>query len=153
MDSPLRHLLNAKSIFMSWLWSVFNKVNDWVPKTKISLSPENINEEKKSFIFPPIKPLLEVYLYHVLNPDEFLRNITATPKLAQIGPFVYSQKFERTEPNWNIKNQTIKYGVRKTYFFHEDLSVANEDLKITTLNLPVLSSLAQMVYGKKDFIF
>ena len=82
-----------------------------------------------------------------------MRNKTATPKLAQIGPFVYSQKFERTEPNWNLKDQTIKYGVRKTYFFHEDLSVANEDLKITTLNLPVLSSLAQMVYGKKDFIF
>ena len=50
-------------------------------------------------------------------------------------------------------NQTITYGVRKTYFFHENLSVANEDLKITTLNLPVLSSLAQMVYGKRIVLF
>ena len=78
-----------------------------------------------------------------------MRNKTSTPKLAQIGPFVYSQKFERTEPNWNKDDLTIKYGLIKTYFFREDLSVASEDLKITTLNLPVLSSLAQMVYGKK----
>ena len=26
---PLRHLLNAKALFMSWQRSVFNEVNDW----------------------------------------------------------------------------------------------------------------------------
>ena len=35
---PLRHLLNAKPLFMSWQWSAFNEVNDWAPKESISMT-------------------------------------------------------------------------------------------------------------------
>lgn len=94
---------------------------------------------------PPITPHFKVFFLNLTNPDEVFNGI-AKPKLQEVGPYTYHQKWIKQNISWH-GNGTISYKTRKVFTYMEHLSCAgcNEsgDL-ITTLNVPVLSAYHQM---------
>lgn len=64
---------------------------------------------------PPVIPRLHVYIYNVTNADEFLNN-GEKPVLDELGPYVYSQHWEKVEIKFN-ENDTVSYKIRKQYVF------------------------------------
>lgn len=66
---------------------------------------------------PPVVPHMNIYIYNVTNADEFLNN-GDKPILQELGPYVYLQKWDKTNIKFN-DNGTVSYNVRKRFEFSE----------------------------------
>lgn len=64
---------------------------------------------------PPVTPRLQIYIYNVTNADEFLNN-GEKPDLQELGPYVYLQRWEKTDIKFN-DNGTVTYKIKKTFVF------------------------------------
>lgn len=64
---------------------------------------------------PPVVPRMQIYIYNVTNADEFLNN-GDKPVLQELGPYVYTQRWEKTDIKFN-DNGTVSYRVKKTFVF------------------------------------
>uniref|UniRef100_A0A0C9R2F4 Scavenger receptor class B member 1 n=1 Tax=Fopius arisanus TaxID=64838 RepID=A0A0C9R2F4_9HYME len=103
-----------------------------------------LKEGGRSFVWwqaPPAVPHLRVYIYNVTNADEFL-NDGDKPILQELGPYVYIQKWDKTNITFN-HNGTVTYYVRKRYTFSEELSSGSEDDLVVVPNVPMLSATSQ----------
>ncbi|KAK0070658.1 hypothetical protein PV325_000260, partial [Microctonus aethiopoides] len=67
---------------------------------------------------PPVVPRMNIYIYNVTNADEFLNN-GAKPILQELGPYIYIQKWDKTNVTFN-GNGTVTYNVRKRFVFSEN---------------------------------
>lgn len=93
---------------------------------------------------PPVEPRMSVYLFNLTNPREFSRG--EKPKFREIGPYVYNERWEKIVIGFN-DNGTVTYHPTKQFFFNEALSTGSEDDIIQTLNIPLMSAVAQMKYA------
>jgi len=94
---------------------------------------------------PPIIPHLKVYFFNLTNPDEVFNGISK-PRLLEVGPYVYHQKWIKQNISWHT-NGTISFKTRKVFTFIPSLSCAACDElndRITTLNVPALAAYHQM---------
>jgi len=79
-----------------------------------------LQEGGRTFNFwkaPPVVPRLEVYIYNVTNADEFLNN-GEKPALQELGPYVYLQRWEKADIEFN-ENGTVTYKIKKSFVFNE----------------------------------
>ncbi|XP_008558035.1 scavenger receptor class B member 1 isoform X1 [Microplitis demolitor] len=90
---------------------------------------------------PPVVPHMNIYIYNVTNADEFLNN-GDKPILQELGPYVYVQKWDKTNIKFN-DNGTVSYNVRKRFVFSEELSSGTEDDLVVVPNVPMLSATSQ----------
>lgn len=90
---------------------------------------------------PPVTPHMNIYIYNVTNADEFLNN-GDKPILQELGPYVYLQKWDKTNITFN-ENGTVTYNLRKIFYFSEELSVGSEDDLVVVPNVPMLSATTQ----------
>ncbi|KAK0166886.1 hypothetical protein PV327_004357 [Microctonus hyperodae] len=89
---------------------------------------------------PPVVPRMNIYIYNVTNADEFLNN-GAKPILEELGPYIYIQKWDKTNVVFN-GNGTVTYNVRKRFVFSEESSGSEDDLVVVP-NVPMLSATSQ----------
>lgn len=77
---------------------------------------------------PPVVPRMQIYIYNVTNADEFLNN-GEKPALQELGPYVYTQHWEKTDIKFN-DNGTVTYKVKKTFVYAPvSLRWRNRDLR------------------------
>ena len=92
-----------------------------------------------SWLNLPIQLRTNFYLFNLVNPDEFVHN-GALPEFEEIGPFVYDEI--RIKENVTLNsNGTISYRERRRFFFNSDLSVQNDSVQITSINMVIVTSL------------
>ncbi|KAF2363795.1 CD36 family, partial [Trinorchestia longiramus] len=105
------------------------------------LSPNSPTIE--SFIEPSVPFQQAFYFFNVTNADEIL--IGKKPRVEEVGPFFYEEKFQRQDINWNVMKSSVSYRKNSTFRFVPDKSAGlSEDTLITTVN-PIMLTLAAMV--------
>ena len=87
----------------------------------------------------PLPIYQRFYFFNVSNAIEIERS-GAKPNLVEIGPFTYRSKWEKTNIIY-YDNGTVSYNEKKTYYFVPELSFADENVNITTLNAPLAATL------------
>lgn len=92
----------------------------------------------KSWKSPPVTPLLRLYFFNFTNPDGFLAG--EKPKLREVGPYVYRQKWQKENVRWFDGGEEVEYEQTKTFHFAPDLSVGTEDDIVTLPNVPMIVS-------------
>jgi len=93
---------------------------------------------------PPISPHFKVYFWNLTNPVDFFDG-KSLPKLNEIGPYTYRQKWLKQNISW-YENGTISYRTRKIFTFSasESCSGCNDELdNVTTINVPAISAYHQ----------
>jgi len=106
-------------------------------KMVLSTTSENF----KMWEDPPINPHLKVYFFNLTNAEAVFGG-KERPKLVEVGPYTYTQKWTKQNITWH-KNGTLSYRTRKIFTFNESLScgTCNDKLdEVTTLDVPALSA-------------
>ena len=107
------------------------------------------SEVYKNWLDPPVPIYMDLYLFNLLNPEEFVKN-GHKPVFAEVGPFVYKEI--RTKENIvNNNNYTITYNERRQFFFVRELSAHDENYNITTINMAALTIINYLRY-KPNFM-
>lgn len=93
------------------------------------------------WINPPVKPFVSIYPFNYTNIDDIIK-YGNTPVVQELGPFVYREKVERINVEFN-KNGTVTYQEKRSSEFVPELSKGNpEHLTISVPNLPLISALS-----------
>ncbi|XP_048487843.1 scavenger receptor class B member 1 isoform X2 [Plutella xylostella] len=96
---------------------------------------------------PPVRPFIKVYVYNVTNADDFLNN-GSKPILDELGPYVYSQEWEKVNITDN-ENGTLSFHYKRTYTFRPDLSAGPDDDAVVVPNIPMLSATSQSKHAAR----
>ncbi|XP_014479622.1 PREDICTED: scavenger receptor class B member 1 [Dinoponera quadriceps] len=96
---------------------------------------------------PPVVPRMQLYIYNVTNADEFLNN-GEKPALQELGPYVYTQHWEKTDIKFN-DNGTVTYKVKKTFVYAPELSTGSEEDLVVVPNVPMLSATSQSKHAAR----
>ncbi|KAL0858700.1 hypothetical protein ABMA27_011182 [Loxostege sticticalis] len=96
---------------------------------------------------PPVRPFVRVYVYNVTNADEFLNN-GSKPILDELGPYVYSEEWEKVNITDN-ENGTLSFHYRRTYTFQPELSAGPDDDAVVVPNIPMLSATSQSKHAAR----
>ncbi|XP_014290616.2 sensory neuron membrane protein 2, partial [Halyomorpha halys] len=101
-----------------------------------TLALENGTEAWDRFVNTPIPLILNVYFFTLDNPEAILRG--ETPKLSQVGPYVYREKWEKVDIRVDDEKDTISYRQKIDFVFDQELSgnLSDKD-KVTMIN-PVI---------------
>ena len=100
----------------------------------------NTSENFQIWEDPPIYPHFKVYFFNLTNPKAVFDGLEK-PKLVEVGPYTYRQKWLRWNVTWH-HNGTISYKTRKVFTFTPSESCPSclEHDNITTLNVPAISA-------------
>ncbi|XP_050678268.1 lysosome membrane protein 2 isoform X1 [Leptidea sinapis] len=96
---------------------------------------------------PPVRPFVRVYVYNVTNADEFLNN-GSKPILDELGPYVYSEEWEKVNITDN-ENGTLSFHYRRSYTFMPELSAGPDDDSVVVPNIPMLSATSQSKHAAR----
>ena len=108
---------------------------------EIPLLPDS--QVTKAWINPPVRPLLRLYFFNTTNPDGFLRG--EKPILAEVGPYVYEERWNKMGVEWGEAGDVVRYKLKKTFMFRQDLSSPRtEDDRVTLPNVPLFVSVRVM---------
>jgi len=96
---------------------------------------------------PGISPHFKVYFFNLTNPEAVFEG-TEKPKLVEVGPYTFRQKWLKQNITWH-DNGTISYKTRKVFTFtpKESCPGCLEKDMITTVNVPAISAY-QKIHGK-----
>jgi len=84
---------------------------------------------------------LQVYFFNLTNAEAVFKGLEK-PKLVEVGPYTYTQKWTKQNITWH-ENGTVSYRTRKIFTFNKTMScgTCNDKLdEVTTLNVPALSA-------------
>jgi len=101
---------------------------------------------------PGISPHFKVYFFNLTNPEAVFEG-TEKPKLVEVGPYTYRQKWLKQNVTWH-DNGTISYKTRKIFTFtpSESCAFCSEEDIITTVNVPAISAYHKIQgYGLNSF--
>ncbi|UJR25991.1 hypothetical protein I4U23_007338 [Adineta vaga] len=101
---------------------------------QLPLSPDS--DQLDSWSTPPVPIYLQFWLWECVNVAEVLRG--AKPFVVQRGPFTYLEHRTKTGVYFN-ENSTVTYRQPISYTFISEKSVANESLRITMVNTPIVT--------------
>lgn len=102
----------------------------------------------ESWKAPPVKPLLKIYFFNITNAVIFQNpKLNVKPKLEEVGPYVYEERWERVNVSWSSDDEEVNFGTKKTYMFRPDLSSGSEDDLMMLPNIPMISALRSMKYS------
>ncbi|XP_028038249.1 scavenger receptor class B member 1 isoform X1 [Bombyx mandarina] len=96
---------------------------------------------------PPVRPFVKVYVYNVTNADEFLNN-GSKPILDELGPYVYSEEWEKINITDN-ENGTLSFHYKRTYTFQPEMSNGMDDDAVVVPNIPMLSATSQSKHAAR----
>lgn len=111
---------------------------------EIPLLPDS--QVTKAWINPPVRPLLRLYFFNTTNPKGFLRG--EKPVLSEVGPYVYEERWNKVGVEWSETGDVVRYKLKKTFIFRQDLSSPRtEDDRVTLPNVPLFASVNQMKHA------
>eukprot|EP00095_Tigriopus_kingsejongensis_P008744 maker-scaffold92_size382268-snap-gene-1.19 protein:Tk08744 transcript:maker-scaffold92_size382268-snap-gene-1.19-mRNA-1 annotation:"scavenger receptor class b member 1" len=126
---------------MAFVYVLFDPVVRHIVLKKLVL--RNSSDVAHLWEEPPITPHLKIYFFNLTNPEQVFEGLEK-PKLDEVGPYVYHQKWIKENVAWH-GNGTMSYSTRKIYTFMPELSEGHHSNDvITTLNIPMLTSFYQM---------
>ena len=143
----LVHVALVSCFFLSAIMGLGYVAFDPMVRTIIlkNLVMSNTSENFQLWEDPPIDPYFKVFFFNLTNPDDVFNGVSK-PKLLEVGPYTYHQKWLKQNITWH-PNGTVSYRTRKVFTYTPNLSCkgCNETRdKITTLNVPVLSAYQQL---------
>jgi len=90
---------------------------------------------------PPVQPYVSIYPFNYTNIEDVI-NYGDSPIVKELGPFVYREKVERINVEFN-ENGTVTYQERRSNEFVPEMSQGDpEHLTITVPNLPLISAIS-----------
>ncbi|XP_052121454.1 scavenger receptor class B member 1-like [Frankliniella occidentalis] len=107
-----------------------------------------------SFLFglwrkPPVHIYVQVYLFNVTNPREFLKGQEKL-RLEEVGPFVYREELENSDVTFN-DNDTISYTTRRNVIYVPEKSVGDpREVTVLAPNIGLLG-LASSLHNSSIF--
>jgi len=119
---------------------LFQNLVDAIIRSKVPLLPGT--DIAKAWVSPPVKPLLKIYYFNVTNPQEYLAGEKL--RLAELGPYVYEEKWEREGVAWTNDDKQVKFRMKRTYFFRPDLTTGSLDDLVTLPNVPMFAMMNKM---------
>ncbi|ULT99046.1 hypothetical protein L3Y34_000415 [Caenorhabditis briggsae] len=109
---------------------------DFLGYTRDENGTEHVNKMTESWLKPPYKMQLNIWMYNVTNVNGILKRHEKT-NLNEIGPFVFNEVQEKIYHKWAENDTRVLYKNRKLYFFNRNLSCPSCDLsqKVTIPNV------------------
>lgn len=108
----------------------------------------DLNNDKEWLLSKLLNPeksaSFKIYLFNFTNPEEFLDG--AKPKLDELGPYVYGEKYINDEMNWLSENE-IEYIPKRLYKFKPRQSNGKLMDEINAMNVPMFVALHQIKNG------
>ena len=115
---------------------------------EIPLLPDS--QVTKAWINPPVRPLLRLYFFNTTNPVGFLRG--EKPVLSEVGPYIYEEKWNKVGVEWSENGDVVRYKLKKTFIFRQDLSSPRtEDDRVTLPNVPLFVSFPRVMMSCHRF--
>ncbi|KAI1286638.1 Scavenger receptor class B member 1 [Halotydeus destructor] len=105
-------------------------------ETQIKLDPESTLFKEAWNAQPFVQ---DVYLFNVTNPVQ-VEQFGAKPILRQVGPFCYQAVIRKANVVFHGKNR-VAYNPVRQYRFCRECSKFDEDVLITTINIPLVTAL------------
>lgn len=84
----------------------------------------------------PFPLFVNIYIFNVTNPDDFLRN-GSRPILQQLGPYSYRTIWTKDSIVWN-SNNTVTFRENHLFLFNQEGSNGTENDTVTMINGPVV---------------
>ncbi|KAK6633875.1 hypothetical protein RUM44_004482 [Polyplax serrata] len=101
------------------------------------------------WLSPPVTVYVKIYIFNFTNPGDFLAGKEKL-KVQQLGPYVYAEQLENTNPIFH-SNGTLSYIPRRKVTHIPEMSVGNpKSVQVTVPNIPFLG-LASMVSDSSVF--
>ncbi|CAH1407704.1 unnamed protein product [Nezara viridula] len=103
----------------------------------------NMNMREGSYIYrmwkaPPIKLYIKVFIFNITNAAQFLNGEDKKLRVAEVGPYTYSETVVNEEIVWN-NNKTMSFTPRRNVQFEPEMSIGDPDVDIVTVaNIPLL---------------
>lgn len=88
----------------------------------------------------PVPIYQKFYFFNVTNAQD-IEQFGAKPRLEEIGPFTYRSDWTKREIVTDEKLKTIKFKHYKQWHFEPDMSIADQNLHLVTLNAPLAITL------------
>ncbi|EDO45095.1 predicted protein, partial [Nematostella vectensis] len=107
----------------------------WQLKKNVPLRP-GTTDRYKQWIFPTVPIHIELYVFHVVNPDEVRSG--ATPVIRELGPYTYREYLLKENITFNQDETLVSYNQKKWYVFTPELSCSGCDPEadsVTTVNI------------------
>eukprot|EP00096_Caligus_rogercresseyi_P009544 TRINITY_DN3248_c0_g1_i2.p1 TRINITY_DN3248_c0_g1~~TRINITY_DN3248_c0_g1_i2.p1 ORF type:complete len:506 (-),score=107.11 TRINITY_DN3248_c0_g1_i2:53-1570(-) len=115
-------------------------LRDYLIDARLPLTSSS--EVSQLWLHPPIKPHLKIYIFNVTNPGEYLRG--GKPKLDEVGPYVYEEKWEKIHAKWSGNDTRVEYEQKKTYFFRGDASMGSQEDTLIVPNVPMIAAISKL---------
>lgn len=117
----------------------------------------------KWWTVPPVEPQLKLYIFNYTNTERWLEGLDEKLTVKELGPYVYSEKFEKVNVTFNA-NKTITYRVscllkntslqrlmtnkkkqeHRTYKFMPEVSAGMQHDRVVFPNMVLISAIKQM---------
>ena len=88
------------------------------------------------WIDPPVHPVLNIYMFNLTNPDEFLQG--AKPRYQEIGPYVFTDTWEKDNVQWKNGDDSIEYSQLRYFKFKPGPSKGQLRDEIIIPNIPMI---------------
>lgn len=133
-------LLSGIGILTSSIGTYF--VSEYMANQQIhkNIVIKNNSNAYNYWMNPPAKIYRKYYLFDVRNPLEVEKG--ETPQLVQMGPYTYSEKWEKRHIEF-LGPDIIRFTPVVTLHFEPSLSAGLETDKITFLNIPAVGMIEQ----------
>ncbi|XP_051870323.1 lysosome membrane protein 2-like [Pristis pectinata] len=136
-------VLTVKDVFK-------NIVEDQIKEhTKLKMN----SEVYKNWKDPPVPIYMQVFFFHIENPEEILKGNQAIVR--EVGPYTYMELRHRSNVLL-FDNATISATTQKSFVFQPDMSVGDPTVDlVTTVNIPfvaLLESLKHIGMAQKMFM-
>ncbi|XP_031630052.1 lysosome membrane protein 2 isoform X2 [Contarinia nasturtii] len=126
-------LISGAVFFVMWFTELYND------KIIASLILAKNSTALHYFINPPLNPLLRVHIFNYTNTDRFLSGADKKLIVEDVGPFVYTERTQKVEVQYN-DNNTISYREHRSFEFQPSLSAAHKLDTVIVPNIPLITT-------------
>ena len=131
---------------------IFGIVIDHVPAIVMQRSVPIVDRpQSKSFpgwLNPSLPIYMNFHFFNVTNVDEVLAG--EKPVLEEQGPYVYREKREKVNIEFNEDNSEVSYNEKISFFFEPSMSAGSEDDIVSNYNLPFIGTISALLKAKAD---
>ncbi|XP_054718007.1 protein croquemort-like [Uloborus diversus] len=127
---------------------LFPRILQWQVEENLVLSPEAEPYEYWKVI--PVPIYARFYFFNITNTKDILEH-NAKPHVQELGPYTFRETREKVNITWH-DNGTVSYQQVKRWFFEHELTTGSLEDVVTTVNVPLVTSVNQGMLSGDDFL-